>query len=113
MATGNLLALLDDITTVLDDGIQFSDRKTRRDWTEEIHADIRAFYRQFTDKGGGIAKLKFSLSRSTGKISGTFTHPESGKKTSYYGVLDQKQDVGAGYFLGSTQGGLVRLEAAP
>lgn len=65
------------------------------------------------DRGGGIAKLKFSLSRSTGKISGTFTHPESGKKSSYYGVLDQKQDVGAGYFLGSTQGGLVRLEAVP
>jgi len=68
---------------------------------------------KLTDKGGGIAKLKFSLSRGTGKISGTFTHPESGKKTSYYGVLDQKQDIGAGYFLGSSQGGLVRLEAAP
>ena len=68
---------------------------------------------KLTDKGGGITKLKFSLSRSTGKISGTFTHPDSGKKTSYYGVLDQLQDIGAGYFLGSSQGGLVRLEPAP
>jgi hypothetical protein len=65
------------------------------------------------NNGGGLSKLSFSLSRSTGKINGTFTHPDSGKKTSYYGVLDQLQDIGAGYFLGSSQGGLIRLEAAP
>jgi hypothetical protein len=68
---------------------------------------------KLTDHGGGIAKLKFSLSRSTGKISGKFTHPESGKTTSYAGVLDQLQDFGAGYFLGTDQGGLVRLEPVP
>jgi hypothetical protein len=68
---------------------------------------------KLVDKGGKVAKLKFSLGRSTGKISGTFTHPDSSKKTSYAGVLDQKQDIGAGYFLGTSQGGLIRLEAAP
>src|SRR6266496_1002865 len=38
---------------LLPDGIRFSPRNTRRDWTEEILAEIRAFYRQFTDQGGG------------------------------------------------------------
>jgi len=65
------------------------------------------------NNGGSISKIKFTLNRGTGKFAGKFTHPESGKSTSYAGVLDQGQDIGAGYFLGSNQGGLVRLEAAP
>jgi hypothetical protein len=40
---------------LLPDGIRFSSKNTRRDWTEEILASIRAFYRQFTDNGGGLA----------------------------------------------------------
>ncbi|MCE9609358.1 MAG: DUF1592 domain-containing protein [Chthoniobacter sp.] len=38
---------------LLPDGIRFSPETTRRDWTEEILAQIRAFYREFTDAGGG------------------------------------------------------------
>ena len=40
---------------LLPDGIRFSTKTTRRDWTEEILAEIRGFYRQFTDNGGGTA----------------------------------------------------------
>ena len=40
---------------LLPDGIRFSPKNTRRDWTEEILAEIRGFYRQFTDNGGGTA----------------------------------------------------------
>ncbi len=40
---------------LLPDGIRFSPRNTRRDWTEELLAEIRAFYRRFTDPGGGTA----------------------------------------------------------
>lgn len=68
---------------------------------------------KLVNNGGGLPKLSFSLSRSTGKFTGKFTHPESGRKISYAGVLDQLQDIGAGYFLDATQCGLVRLEAAP
>jgi hypothetical protein len=68
---------------------------------------------KLVNNGGALPKLSFSLSRSTGKFTGKFTHPESGKKISYAGVLDQLQDIGAGYFLDSTQAGLVRLEPAP
>ncbi len=35
------------------DGIGFSKYTTRRDRTDELLAEIRAFYRQFTDDGGG------------------------------------------------------------
>jgi len=68
---------------------------------------------KLTDNGGGIANLTFSLNRSTGVFRGRFTHPDSGRRTSYAGILDQLQDVGAGYFLGSDQGGLARLESVP
>lgn len=40
---------------VLPDGVRFSPSATRRDWTEEIMADIRALYGKYTDKGGGTA----------------------------------------------------------
>jgi cytochrome c553 len=38
---------------LLPDGIRFSPSTTRRDWTEEILAEIRSFYREFTDGQGG------------------------------------------------------------
>lgn len=38
---------------LLPDGIRFSSHTTRRDWTEETLKEIRYFYRQFTDPGGG------------------------------------------------------------
>lgn len=38
---------------LLPDGIRFAPGTTRRDWTEAILGEIRAFYRGFTDPGGG------------------------------------------------------------
>jgi hypothetical protein len=38
---------------LLPDGIRFSPKNTRRDWTEEVLAEIRQFYRGFTDPRGG------------------------------------------------------------
>src|SRR5207248_3250803 len=38
---------------LLPDGIRFSPKNTRRDWTEEVLAQIREFYRGFTDPRGG------------------------------------------------------------
>lgn len=40
---------------LLPDGIAFSPSTSQRDWTEERLAAIRAFYAQFTEKGGGSA----------------------------------------------------------
>ena len=38
---------------LLPDGLRFSTKTTRRDWTEELLAQIRAFYRKHTDAGSG------------------------------------------------------------
>jgi hypothetical protein len=35
------------------DGFRFSPKTTPRDWTEDLLAEIRGFYRQFSDVGGG------------------------------------------------------------
>src|SRR5688572_6899305 len=40
---------------LLPDGIRFSPKNTRRDWTEEILAEIRRFYGEFTEAGGGTS----------------------------------------------------------
>ncbi len=40
---------------LLPDGLRFSPSTTRRDWTEEIMADIRGLYSKYSDKGGGTA----------------------------------------------------------
>ncbi|MFA6543216.1 MAG: DUF1592 domain-containing protein [Limisphaerales bacterium] len=40
---------------LLPDGLAFSPSTSERDWTEERLAAIRAFYAQFTEKGGGTA----------------------------------------------------------
>ncbi|HEY2953293.1 MAG TPA: DUF1587 domain-containing protein, partial [Verrucomicrobiae bacterium] len=40
---------------LLPDGIRFSAKNTRRDWTEELLVRIRATYREFTDNGGGTS----------------------------------------------------------
>jgi hypothetical protein len=40
---------------LLPDGIRFSPKNSRRDWTEELLAEIRATYREFTDNGGGTS----------------------------------------------------------
>jgi hypothetical protein len=42
-----------DHAVLLPDGIRFSAGATRRDWTDELLAKIRAFYARFTDSGGG------------------------------------------------------------
>src|SRR5688572_17020437 len=40
---------------LLPDGIRFSPKNTRRDWTEEILGEIREFYARYTERGGGSA----------------------------------------------------------
>ena len=46
-------------------------------------------------------------------ISGNFLHPETLKKTRFKGVILQKQHLGAGFFLGSSESGSIEQQAAP
>ena len=64
--TGNALAMSPSLVTkyldagkgiashavLLPDGIRFSPGASRRDWTDAILAEIRAFYQKFTEAGG-------------------------------------------------------------
>ncbi len=82
MNTGNALAMSPSLVTkyldaakdiaghavLLPDGIRFSPRTTRRDWTEELLTEIRAFYRGFTDPGGAetVTQQGIALDKNRG-----------------------------------------------
>jgi len=53
---------------LLPDGLRFSSGTTRRDWTEEILAEIRAFYANFTESGGAetVTQQGIELDKSRG-----------------------------------------------
>ena len=50
-------------------------------------------------------QLKFTVTASSGKTSGSFLNPATRKKSLLNGVLLQKQNLSGGYFLGTNQGG--------
>lgn len=56
-----------DHLVMLPDGIRFSPNTTRRDQTNELLAKIQAFYRQFTEDGGGaevdLQGIKFNTNQ--------------------------------------------------
>ena len=68
---------------------------------------------KLTNNGGTISNLTFSLNRNTGIFNGRFRDPQAKRTRSYFGALFQNEDVGAGFFLGSNQGGRVTLQPAP
>src|SRR5262249_46191057 len=40
---------------LLPHGLRYSEKTTRRDWTEQLLAEIRSFYAQYTETGAGMA----------------------------------------------------------
>jgi Calx-beta domain/Bacterial Ig domain/Divergent InlB B-repeat domain/Putative binding domain, N-terminal len=60
--------------------------------------------------------LAFTLTKANGSFSGSVTLPtvpNSGRKTSYKGVVHQKGNYGAGFSLGTNETSAVRLEKVP
>ena len=55
--------------------------------------------------------LSLVIKTSNAAISGTFTHPTSGKTVKIQGILLPKQNIAAGYFLGPTQSGALSLQS--
>jgi hypothetical protein len=53
------------------------------------------------------------LMLATGAFTGTFADPGGGKPKAFSGVVFQKQNIGAGLFIGSTQTGSIEIDAAP
>jgi hypothetical protein len=82
MNTGNTLVMSPTLITkyldagkaiashavLLPDGIRFSAKTTRRDWTDEILGRIRAFYDRFTEPGGAdmVTQQGIALDRNKG-----------------------------------------------
>ena len=56
---------------------------------------------------------KLKIIPATGLFSGSFLNPVTHKTTKFGGALSQKQNLGAGFFLGVDQSGFVTLEPAP
>jgi cyclophilin family peptidyl-prolyl cis-trans isomerase len=54
-------------------------------------------------------KLTLAISKSTGLFNGTVTPPGTTKSIPFKGALLQKQDRGAGFFLGTNQAGSVTI----
>ena len=64
---------------------------------------------KFSNRGGSISNLTFSLSTKIGSFKGSFRHPVTARTTKYSGVLLKNQNLGGGFFLGTNQGGILRL----
>jgi hypothetical protein len=58
-------------------------------------------------------RLKLTIAKSNGAFSGTVVPPASTRAHSFNGVMLQKQNRGAGYFLGTNLTGRVSLESSP
>ena len=59
----------------------------------------------------GNDQFTLSLAPATGQLAGKFLDPGTRKWVDFRGVLLQRQNWGAGYFLGGTQSGLVFVRA--
>lgn len=63
--------------------------------------------------GANTNHITSVISATTGQWSGSLFAPALNKTFSYHGVLFQKQNIGAGYFLGTNDVGSVDLQATP
>jgi hypothetical protein len=57
--------------------------------------------------------FKVTITARTGLFSGSFVNPVTAKPTVFRGALFQKQNDGAGFFLGADQTGFVTLTPVP
>jgi hypothetical protein len=57
-------------------------------------------------------KMSLTISTSSGRFTGSVVNPENKKTIPIYGAVLQKQNIGAGYFLGTNESGEVFLGPA-
>jgi T5SS/PEP-CTERM-associated repeat protein len=68
---------------------------------------------QFTVIDPGAELLSLSANSVTGTLGGKFKHPVSARVTPLRGVLFQKQNFGAGFFLGIGHAGSLEINPSP
>ena len=77
------------------------------------HSVILSTLGKFSNRGGSISNLTFSLSTQIGSFKGSFRHPVTARTTKYSGVFLRNKNLGGGLFLGTNQGGILRLQDDP
>jgi hypothetical protein len=65
---------------------------------------------QFALVAGALAQFKLKVKPASGTFNGSFLHPDTGRTSTCRGVVLQKQNIGAGFFLSSSQSGNVLVE---
>jgi hypothetical protein len=65
---------------------------------------------QLTLVAGALAQFKLKVKPASGTFNGSFLHPDTGRTSTCRGVVLQKQNVGAGFFLSSSQSGNVLVQ---
>jgi hypothetical protein len=58
-------------------------------------------------------KMSLIISTSTGRFTGSVVNPATKKQIPIYGAVLQKQNIGAGYFLGTNESGEVLFGRVP
>jgi hypothetical protein len=58
-------------------------------------------------------KMSLTISTASGLFTGSVVNPATKKAISIYGAVLQKQNIGAGYFLGTNESGEVFLGPVP
>lgn len=97
-------------TNVNDPVLNFSAGKARftaGNLVEEFSNDISLIGNKVTNLGTN--QLKVSINLSSGLFTGSVTTPDGSQSFPFRGAVHQKQNQGWGFFLGTNQGGRVRL----
>ena len=67
----------------------------------DFNATIDAFNRIFPDDTGHQLRFRMAMSKANGLIAGSFIDPSTGRPVAFHGVVFQKQNIAAGFWLGS------------
>ncbi len=68
------------------------------------------FNRFITDDTGSSIRFRVSLSNGTGLMNGSFIDPATNRTVSFQGVVFQKQNIAAGFWLGSLLSGYTVIQ---
>lgn len=73
-------------------------------------ATLDQFNRLIPDDTGSSMRFRMALSNGTGLMSGSFVDPVTGRPVVYQGVVFQKQNIAAGYWLGNFVSGYTVIQ---
>jgi uncharacterized repeat protein (TIGR02543 family) len=68
------------------------------------------FNRFLADDDGSSMRFRMTLSNASGMMSGTFVDPATGRTVAFQGIVFQKQDIAAGFWLGNSLSGFTVIQ---